>query len=54
MRHQLGVLLQFLVLVGLPLLCWWQLTFGFQLIWMPALLTVGIVVFWMGTRLRGT
>jgi hypothetical protein len=52
MKHQLGVLLQFLVLVALPLLCWWQLQFGFSLIWMPALLTVGIALFWLGTKLR--
>jgi hypothetical protein len=54
MRQQLGIVLQFIVLTALPLLIWWQLTFGFSLIWMPALLTVGIVIFWIGTRLRET
>lgn len=54
MRQQIGVLLQFLVLTALPMLCYWQLQFGFRLIWMPLLLTVGIVLFWLGTRLRET
>lgn len=52
MLQQLGLALQFFVLVALPLLCWWQLNFGFSLIWMPALLTVGIVLFSLGTWLR--
>lgn len=52
MLHWLGIALQFLVLCGLPLLCWWQLTFGFNLIWMPGMLTLGAVVFFIGTRLR--
>jgi hypothetical protein len=51
-RQHVGVALQFVVLVVLPLLCWWQVQFGFPLIWMPALLTLGIVIFWFGTRLR--
>jgi hypothetical protein len=45
--------LQFIVLVFLPLLVIWQLNFNFRLIWMPALLVVGIVVFVIGTKLRG-
>lgn len=44
--------MQFVVLAALPMLCYWQLQFGFPLVWMPALLTLGIVVFWMGTKLR--
>lgn len=52
MRHQFGTLLQFVTLVFLPMLIIWQLTFGFQLIWMPAMLVVGIVVFSIGTKLR--
>lgn len=52
MRQQIGTALQFLVLCLLPMLVWWQLQFGFDLIWMPALLMVGIVTFWLGTRLR--
>ncbi len=54
MKQQVGVLLQFVVLVFLPMLCYWQLQFGFPLIWMPGLLLAGIVVFWIGTKLRGT
>lgn len=52
MAHRLGLLLQFAVLVFLPLLILWQLTFGFELIWMPALLLVGVIVFSLGTKLR--
>ena len=52
MRNQLGFLLQFAALVFLPLLILWQLNFGFPLIWMPALTVVGIVVFYLGHRLR--
>lgn len=52
MRQQLGFLMQLAVLAGLPMLCYWQLQFGFPLIWMPGLLVVGIFLFWAGTRLR--
>ena len=52
MRHHIGIGLQLLALVFLPMLCLWQLTFGFRLIWMPALLVVGVVAFAIGTRLR--
>ncbi|MCA9114567.1 MAG: hypothetical protein KDA79_05735 [Planctomycetaceae bacterium] len=52
MRHRIGLLLQFAVLVFLPLMILWQLNFGFPLILMPALLIVGIVLFTVGTRLR--
>ncbi|MDZ4685142.1 MAG: PQQ-binding-like beta-propeller repeat protein, partial [Planctomycetaceae bacterium] len=52
MKHQLGVVLQFLVLIALPMLCYWQLQFGFPLIWMPGLLLVGVVLFTAGTWLR--
>jgi hypothetical protein len=52
MRQQIGFLLQFVVLVFLPLLILWQLQFGFRLILMPALTLLGIVVFWVGYRLR--
>ena len=53
LRHYIGMGLQFVVLVFLPLLVIWQLNFGFALIYMPALLLVGIVVFSIGTKLRG-
>jgi len=53
MRYHIGLSLQFAVLVFLPLLILWQLNFGFPLIYMPGLLLVGIVVFAVGTKLRG-
>ncbi len=52
MRQHIGVLLQFVVLVFLPMLILWQLVFGFRLVLMPALTLVGIVVFWIGNKLR--
>ena len=52
MRNQLGFILQFAALVFLPLLIIWQLNFGFQLIWMPALTIAGALVFYIGHRLR--
>jgi hypothetical protein len=52
MRQQIGILLQFVVLVFLPMLILWQLEFGFRLILMPALTLFGIVVFWIGYKLR--
>jgi hypothetical protein len=52
MRQHIGMGMQFLVLVFLPLLILWQLEFGFPLIWMPGLLLAGIIVFTIGTRLR--
>ena len=52
LKHNLGFLLQFVVLTVTPLISWWQLQFGFKLIWMPGLLLVSIVLFWIGTRLR--
>lgn len=54
MKHQIGLGLQFLVLTATPLISWWQLQFGFNLIWMPGLLVVAILLFWIGTRLRET
>ncbi|MFV0442366.1 MAG: hypothetical protein ACK5Q5_02210 [Planctomycetaceae bacterium] len=44
--------LQFLALVFLPLLILWQLQLGFELIWMPTMLLVGVVVFFIGHVLR--
>ena len=52
-RHYVGIVLQFIVLVFLPLMVVWQLNFGFQLIYMPMLLLAGIVVFSIGAKLRG-
>ncbi len=52
MRQQIGFLFQFAVLVILPMVILWQLNFGIPLIVMPILTVVGIVVFWIGYRLR--
>ncbi len=52
MRNQLGFLLQFGALTFLPLLILWQLNFGFKLIYMPMLTLAGVLVFWIGHRLR--
>ncbi len=54
MRQQLGILLQFAVLVFLPLLIFWQLDFGIPLIVMPICTVAAIVVFVIGTKLRGS
>lgn len=52
MRHHIGVLMQLSVLVFLPVLILWQLSFNLRLIVMPLATIVGIFVFWLGTRLR--
>lgn len=52
MRNHLGFGMQFIALVFLPLLILWQLNFGFQLIWMPALTFAAAAVFYVGHRLR--
>ena len=51
-KQHIGLILQFLVLTATPLISWWQLQFGFNLIWMPGLLTLAVVLFLIGTRLR--
>ncbi|MDC0261680.1 hypothetical protein OAK47_00515 [Planctomycetaceae bacterium] len=53
MKHYLGISLQFITLVFLPLLIIWQLNFGFELIYMPMMTVAGIIVFTIGTKLRG-
>jgi hypothetical protein len=52
MRQRIGYYLQLAVLIFLPLLILWQLEYGFRLIIMPALTLVGIIVFWIGYKLR--
>ncbi len=52
MRQNLGMLMQLLVLMLLPLLIVFQLNFGMRLILMPALTLVGIAVFTLGHFLR--
>ena len=51
-KQQVGFLLQFIVLTTTPLISWWQLQFGYKLIWMPGLLLTAAALFWFGTRLR--
>ena len=53
MRQQIGFLMQLAVLATLPFVIIWQLNFGMPLIWMPILTLIGIVLFTLGTRLRG-
>jgi hypothetical protein len=52
MRNSIGIALQFLALLFLPLLIIWQLNFGFRLLWMPGLTLAGVLVFWIGHTLR--
>ena len=52
MRRQIGFLFQIAALTLLPMLMLWQLDFGIPLIVMPALTLVGIVLFYIGYRLR--
>ena len=52
MLHRLGMGMQFVVLAGLPMLIYWQLLYGFELVIMPACLLAGVVIFSIGTKLR--
>ena len=52
MKHQIGMLMQLMVLALLPALIIWQLTYGIRLVVMPTMTLVGIVIFYIGTRLR--
>jgi hypothetical protein len=52
MRRQLGFLLQLAALTLLPMLILWQLDFGIPLVVMPILTVVGIVLFYIGYKLR--
>lgn len=51
-RNLLGMLLQVAGLTFLPFLIIWQLNFGFNLLWMPALTLLGVGVFLIGHKLR--
>lgn len=51
-KHHLGIVIQFIVLTVTPLISWWQLQFGYKLLWMPGLLLCAATLFWIGTRLR--
>jgi hypothetical protein len=52
MRRQLGFLLQLAALTLLPMLILWQLDFGIPLVVMPILTVVGIILFYIGYKLR--
>jgi len=52
MRQQIGFLLQLAALTLLPMLMLWQLDFGIPLIVMPMLTVVGIILFYIGYKLR--
>lgn len=52
MRQQIGILLQVAALTLLPMLILWQLEFGMRLVVMPILTMAGIVVFYIGYKLR--
>ena len=51
-RNLLGMFLQLRALTFLPVLFWWQLNFGFKVLWMPGLTLVGVGVFLIGHKLR--
>jgi hypothetical protein len=51
-RNLLGIFLQIMALTLLPVLIWWQLNFGFKVLWMPGLTLVGVGVFLIGHKLR--
>jgi hypothetical protein len=52
MRQKIGYRLQLAALTMLPMLILWQLDFGMPLIVMPMLTLVGIIMFYVGYRLR--
>lgn len=52
MKHHIGMLLQLVVLGGLPAIIVFQLFYGFRLIVMPVSLMAGVILFWLGTTLR--
>ena len=52
MRRKIGYRLQQAVLIMLPMVILWQLDFGIPLVVMPILTVVGIVLFYIGYKLR--
>ena len=54
MRQTAGWLMQLAVLTFLPLVILFQLNFGLPLLVMPISTLIGIVVFIIGTKLRGS
>ncbi len=51
-RNLLGMFLQLVALLSLPVLILWQLEVGFALLWMPGLTLAGVAVFVVGHKLR--
>lgn len=54
MRHSIGVFLQFICLVCLPVLIIYELNFRMHLIVIPIALVIAIVVFMLGQKLRNS
>ena len=54
MRQTVGWLMQLAALTLLPLVILFQLNFGLPLLVMPVITLIGIVVFFIGTKLRGS
>lgn len=52
MKNLIGFALQFIALVALPLLIYFQLNWGFKLLWMPILTVAWLGVFYLGHFLR--
>ncbi|HXY33169.1 MAG TPA: hypothetical protein VEI07_03015 [Planctomycetaceae bacterium] len=52
MRRQIGYLLQVAAMTLLLMLILWQLDFGIPLVVMPVLTVVGIIIFYIGYKLR--
>lgn len=51
-KNDLGFYLQVAALTFLPIIILRQLATGFQLLWMPALTTLGVGIFLVGLWLR--
>lgn len=52
LKYYIGLALQMVALTLLPSIIVFQLFFGFRLIVMPICLTIGIIVFAIGTKIR--
>jgi hypothetical protein len=52
LRQQIGFVLQLMVLMLLPLVIGWELSFGFPPIAMPASVLIAVGVFSVGQKLR--
>ena len=51
MRQTIGMLIQIAVLAFMPLIIFLELKFHWLIV-MPVYTVIGIVLFWIGTRLR--